>query len=69
MQSEFLLVTFKDNRAVKAKRRACRRHQSHDDPAAGRLCHRLGGRRIRPPSQDIELISTSHVRPMVVAFT
>jgi hypothetical protein len=69
MQFEFLLVTFKDNRTVKA-----------DDIPVGVTNHMmimppgdyvitLDGDGFNPPTQDIELVGTSHVRPMVVAFT
>ena len=69
MQSEFLLVTFKDNRVVKANDTlvGVTNHMMILPP--GDYVIALEGDGFNPPSQDIELIGTSHVRPMVVAFT
>jgi hypothetical protein len=69
MQSEFLLVTFKDNRLVKANDIpvGVTNHMMILPP--GDYVIALDGDGFNPPTQDIELIGTSHVRPMVVAFT
>ena len=68
MQSEFLLVTFKDNRLVKANDIpvGATNHMMILPP--GDYVIALDGDGFNPPMQDIELIGTSHVRPMVVAF-
>jgi hypothetical protein len=69
MQSEFLLVTFKTDRAVKANNRLVGVTNHLMVLVPGDYVITLDGDGFSPPSHDIELIGTSHLRPMVVAFT
>jgi PEGA domain-containing protein len=68
MQSEYMLVTFKDNRMVKANDKpvGVTNHLMVLPPGDYQVT--LDGDGFTPASQDIELIGTSHVRPMVVIF-
>ena len=69
MQSEFLMVTCKDNLAVKANGKLVGVTNHIMILVPGVYLITLDGNGFSPPSQEIELIGTSHVRPMVIAFT
>ncbi len=69
MQSEYLLVNFKDSRSVKVNDTpvGVTNHVMTLEP--GDYVITLDGDGFTPPTQNIELVGTSHGHPKVVVFT